>query len=65
MTKRPELNTAVLANTFEWFTDAGKDDQLLASRSIPLPIRDDGAGGDLAKEQGLIPADAAQPSPGP
>lgn len=46
---RPELGTALLANTFEWFTDGGKDDQLLASRSIPLPVRDDGSGGDFAK----------------
>jgi hypothetical protein len=44
---RPELGTAVLANTFEWFTDAGKDDQLLASRGIPMPIKDDGSGGDF------------------
>ncbi|HEX6512432.1 MAG TPA: endo-1,3-alpha-glucanase family glycosylhydrolase [Chloroflexota bacterium] len=50
---RPELGTAVLANTFEWFTDAGKDDQLLASQSIPLPIRDDGSGGDFNKAKAI------------
>ena len=50
---RPELNAAVLANTFEWFTTAGKDDQLLASDGIPLPIRDDGAGGDFQKASAI------------
>ncbi len=50
---RPELGTALLANTFEWFTDAGKDDQLLASRAIPLPIRDDGSGGDFQKAKAI------------
>ncbi|HZW32252.1 MAG TPA: endo-1,3-alpha-glucanase family glycosylhydrolase [Isosphaeraceae bacterium] len=46
---RPELGRAVLANTFEWFTDAGKDDQLLATYGIPRPIRDDGSGGNWEK----------------
>jgi hypothetical protein len=50
---RPEQNGAVLANTFEWFTDAGKDNQLLASSGIPLPIRDDGAGGDFQKAEAV------------
>ncbi len=43
---RPELGRAVLANTFEWLTDAGKDDWLLEVAGIPKPIRDDGSGGD-------------------
>lgn len=43
---RPDYGHAVLANTFEWFTDAGKDDELLAVDGIPKPIRDDGSGGD-------------------
>jgi hypothetical protein len=43
---RPDYGHAVLANTFEWFTDAGKDDYLLAVDGIPKPIRDDGSGGD-------------------
>ncbi|HEV8638131.1 MAG TPA: endo-1,3-alpha-glucanase family glycosylhydrolase [Chloroflexota bacterium] len=43
---RPELGRAVLANTFEWFTEAGRDDWLLESAGIPKPIRDDGSSGD-------------------
>jgi hypothetical protein len=43
---RPELGRAVLANAFEWFTDAGKDGWLLETAGIPPPIRDDGSNGD-------------------
>jgi hypothetical protein len=43
---RPELGRAVLANTFEWFTNAGQDDWLLTVKAIPKPIQDDGTGGD-------------------
>jgi hypothetical protein len=43
---RPELGQAVLANTFDWFTSAGKDDWLLANAGIPLPIQDDGSHGN-------------------
>lgn len=46
---RPDQNRAVLANTFEWFTDAGKDDWLYNVDGIPRPIRDDGSGGDYNK----------------
>src|SRR5579884_3750904 len=46
---RPDYGHAVLANTFEWFTDAGKDDYLLSVDGIPKPIRDDGSGGDWQK----------------
>ncbi|HEX5417459.1 MAG TPA: endo-1,3-alpha-glucanase family glycosylhydrolase [Chloroflexota bacterium] len=45
----PELKRAVLANTFDWFSDAGKDDWLLQNDGIPKPIRDDGSNGDWAK----------------
>jgi hypothetical protein len=43
---RPEFGRAVLANTFEWLTDAGKDDWLLEVKGIPRPIRDDGSAGN-------------------
>jgi hypothetical protein len=42
---RPELGRAVMANTFEWFSEAGKDDWLLQTAGIPKPIADDGSGG--------------------
>lgn len=42
---RPELGVAVLANTFEQLSDIGWDSRLDAM-GIPLPIRDDGSGGD-------------------
>jgi hypothetical protein len=48
---RPELGTAVLANTYDWFTMAGKDDALAGSAGVPLPIRDDGSNGDLQRAQ--------------
>jgi hypothetical protein len=43
---RPELNKAILANTFEQFTAAGLDNVLLQERQIPLPITDDGSNGN-------------------
>lgn len=43
---RPELNKAVLANTFEQFSAAGLDNVLLQERQIPLPITDDGSNGN-------------------
>ena len=46
---QPASNQAVLANTFEWFTTAGLDQQLLQTKSIPLPIQDDGSNGDFNK----------------
>lgn len=46
---RPDYGHSVLANTFEWFTEAGKDDYLLATAGVPKPIRDDGSGGDWQK----------------
>jgi len=42
---RPELGVAYLANTFEQLSAAGQDNRLSAL-GIPLPIRDDGSGGD-------------------
>ena len=45
---RPELNRAVLANTFELLEHAGKDD-FLFQQGLPRPITDDGAGNDFAK----------------
>ena len=52
---RPDQGTSVLANTFEWLSDAGRDDWLLANAGIPLPIRDDGSNGNfqLAKQTRL------------
>jgi hypothetical protein len=48
---RPELDTAVLANTYDWFTVAGQDAWLLALAGVPLPIRDDGSNGDWQRAQ--------------
>ncbi len=42
---RPERGVAELANTFEQLTAAGQDPSLLAA-GIPLPVIDDGSGGD-------------------
>ena len=42
----PDLNRAVLANTFEQFSAAGLDTVLLQERQIPLPITDDGSNGN-------------------
>lgn len=46
---RPDLGRAVLANTFEQFTSAGLDTVLLQQRQIPLPIIDDGSGGNYQR----------------
>jgi hypothetical protein len=43
---RPEMGHAVLANAFEWFTEAGRDGWLFEAAGVPPPIRDDGSGGD-------------------
>jgi hypothetical protein len=43
---RPELGRAVLANTFDWLSEAGHDEWLLAQAGIPRPVRDDGSQGD-------------------
>ena len=52
---RPEANAAYLGNIFQMLEQAGLDDWLLKERGIPLPIKDDGAGGDWnrAKEARL------------
>ncbi|MGH2461535.1 MAG: endo-1,3-alpha-glucanase family glycosylhydrolase, partial [Chloroflexota bacterium] len=52
---RPEYGRALMANTFEWFTNAGKDDYLLQVDGIPEPIRDDGSNGNwqVAKQTRL------------
>ena len=42
---RPESGGAVLANTFDWLQEAGRDDWLSAL-GVPPPIGDDGSGGD-------------------
>lgn len=42
---RPEIGQAYLANTFEMLSAAGKD-EALSKVGIPLPITDDGSGGD-------------------
>lgn len=46
---RPDLGRAVLANVFEQLSDAGDDDVLYRTYQVPLPIRDDGSGGDYAR----------------
>ena len=46
---RPEMNRAVLSNTFEWLQTAGKDSWLTEAKGIPAPITDDRSGGDYAK----------------
>src|SRR5262249_23246263 len=46
---RPELDQAVLSNTFEILQAAGRDDWLFSVKGIPRPISDDGSGGDFAK----------------
>jgi hypothetical protein len=45
---RPELNQAILANAFDWFTESGQDDTLLNTDGIPKPIQDDGSNGNFA-----------------
>ena len=46
---RPEVNAAYLGNIFQMLEQAGLDDWLLREKGIPLPIKDDGAGGDWNK----------------
>ena len=46
---RPEKNAADLGNIFQMLEQAGLDDWLLREKGIPLPIKDDGAGGDWDK----------------
>ena len=46
---RPEKNAADLGNIFQMLEQAGLDDWLLREKGIPLPIKDDGAGGDWNK----------------
>ena len=46
---RPEANAAYLGNIFQMLEQAGLDDWLLREKGIPLPIKDDGAGGDWNK----------------
>ena len=46
---RPEANTAYLGNIFQMLEQAGLDEWLLREKGIPLPIKDDGAGGDWNK----------------
>ena len=46
---RPEVNAAYLGNIFQMLEQAGLDEWLLREKGIPLPIKDDGAGGDWNK----------------
>ena len=46
---RPEANSAYLGNIFQMLEQASLDDWLLREKGIPLPIKDDGAGGDWNK----------------
>ena len=46
---RPEVNAAYLGNIFQMLEQAGLDEWLLHEKGIPLPIKDDGAGGDWNK----------------
>ena len=46
---RPEANSAYLGNIFQMLEQAGLDDWLLREKAVPLPIKDDGAGGDWNK----------------
>ena len=43
---RPEVHKAYLGNTFEMLEKAGYDQWLLDTKGIPLPIKEDGSGGD-------------------
>ena len=43
---RPEVRKAYLGNTFEMLEKAGYDQWLLDTKGIPLPIKEDGSGGD-------------------
>lgn len=46
---RPELNQALLANTFEILSNDGKDSWLLSVKGVPNPISNDGSNGDYNK----------------
>ena len=46
---RPEVSSAYLGNIFEMLEHAGFDQWLLETKGIPLPIKDDGSGGDWDK----------------
>ena len=46
---RPEVRRAYLGNTFEMLEKAGVDHWLLDTKGIPLPIKEDGSGGDWNK----------------
>ena len=46
---RPEVRKAYLGNTFEMLEKAGYDQWLLDTKGIPLPIKEDGSGGDWNK----------------
>ena len=46
---RPVFGKAYLANTFEILEARRRDDWLLHTKGIPLPIKDDGSGGDWNK----------------
>ena len=46
---RPEVSAAYLGNIFEMLEHAGFDQWLLETKGIPLPIKDDGSGGDWDK----------------
>ena len=49
---RPEVKRAYLGNTFEMLEHAGFDAWLVDTKGIPLPIKDDGSGGDWSKARG-------------
>ena len=46
---RPEVRRAYLGNTFEMLEKAGVDHWLLDTKGVPLPIKEDGSGGDWNK----------------
>ena len=46
---RPEVSAAYLGNIFQMLEDAGFDQWLVETKGIPLPIKDDGSGGDWDK----------------
>ena len=46
---RPEVKSVYLGNTFEMLEHAGYDQWLLDVKGVPLPIKDDGSGGDWNK----------------
>lgn len=50
---RPEQEHAVLANAFDVLSDTGKDDWLLKTKAIPLPVSDDGSQGDPTRSAAI------------